>query len=293
MSEHTTTLEHAEPHTESERDGRMNVANAERIVSVVAGASLLAFAATRRPAAAFAAATAGAGLIARGVSGRCPVYHAAHIDTREYDTRRVLGGRGGIHVAQSVLINRPVNEVYAFWRDLRNLPRFMSHLQEVTPLNGNASHWVAKGPAGTKVEWDAEIINEVENKVIGWRSLEGSDVVSAGSVNFRELPGRGTELIVKLQYEPPAGRAGSWIASLFGEEPSQTIREDLRRLKAYLEAGEVPTVEGQPHGGARSSEDGRAADGAHASHAADSSDPSHHPHHPDHSPETSHDRRTA
>ena len=123
-----------------------------------------------------AVAAAGAGLIARGVTGRSALYRAAHIDTRDNDTRRMLADDGGIHVQHAVLINRPLRDVFAYWRDLRNLPRFMSHLLEVTPLNGTHSHWVAKGPAGKRVEWDAEIINEVEDKVIGWRSLPGSDL---------------------------------------------------------------------------------------------------------------------
>jgi uncharacterized membrane protein len=111
----------------------------------------------------------------------------------------------------------------------------------VTDLGDGRSHWVAKGPAGVNVEWDAEIINEVENKVIGWRSIPGSDVVTAGSVNFAPIgSGRGTQLSVNLQYTPPAGRAGAWLATLFGREPSQTIREDLRRVKHRLETGEVP-----------------------------------------------------
>ncbi len=250
MSEHIAAVEPDERSAERER---MNVADAERVVSVVAGAGLLAIAAVKRerPAAALAVASAGAWLLARGGSGRCAVYRAAHIDTRSEDTRVVLSGPGGMHVTESVLIYRPIAEVYAFWRDLRNLPRFMSHLHEVTPLNGNMSHWIAEGPGGLIIEWDAEIINEVENKVIGWKSIPGSDVISAGSVNFRERPGRGTELRVKLQYEPRAGRAAAWIARLFGDNPEQMIREDLRHLKMVLEAGEVPAIEGQPHGGAR------------------------------------------
>src|SRR5262249_52373974 len=151
-------------------------------------------------------------------------------------------------------INRPVHDVYAYWRDLRNLPRFMSHLVEVTPLDGHHSHWVARGPAGSRIEWDAEMINEVEDKVLGWRSLPGSDVVSAGSVNFRERRGWGTEVRVKLKYELAAGRPGAWLARLLGADPSQTIHEDMRRLKASLEVGELPSVAGQPRGGANPGE---------------------------------------
>jgi uncharacterized membrane protein len=233
---------------------RRNVADTERIVSVVAGAGLIAFAATRRPVTALAAVAAGAGLIARGMTGRSVVYRAAHIDTRDQDTRRMLSGDGGIHVTQTVLITRQLHDVYAYWRDLRNLPRFMSHLEDVQPLSGMTSHWIAKGPAGKRVEWDAEIINEVEDKVIGWRSLPGSEVISAGSVNFRERRGWGTEVTVKLQYEPAGGRPAAWLAWVLGADPARTIRDDLRRMKASLEAGEMPTVEGQTRGGAFTAE---------------------------------------
>jgi uncharacterized membrane protein len=117
----------------------------------------------------------------------------------------------------------------------------MTHLDRVTETPDGKSHWVARGPAGLAVEWDAEIINEVENQVIGWRSLPGSDVVTAGSVNFNTTRGgRGTYVSVHLQYAPPAGKAGALIASLFGREPSQTIREDLRHFRQLLEAGEIP-----------------------------------------------------
>ena len=120
----------------------------------------------------------------------------------------------------------------------------------VAVREAGVTHWVACGPAGMKVEWDARIINEIDNKLIGWQSLDGSMVSTAGSVNFRETD-RGTEVRVHLQYNPPAGRLGAAVARLFGEEPSQTVREDLRRFKRLLETGEIPTSEGQPSGGRR------------------------------------------
>src|SRR5205085_4024263 len=126
-------------------------------------------------------------------------------------------------------------------------PTFMEHLDSVAVREEGVSHWVATAPAGTHVSWDARIINEVENKVIGWQSLDGSTVATAGSVNFDETE-HGTRVRVHLQYSPPAGRVGAAIARLFGEEPNQTIREDLRRLKRLLETGEIPTTEGQPSG---------------------------------------------
>lgn len=117
----------------------------------------------------------------------------------------------------------------------------MSHLNRVTETSHRQSHWVAAGPAGLAVEWDAEIFNEIENRLVAWRSMPGSDVVTAGSVNFDAVRGgRSTQVSVNLQYQPPAGKTGALFASLFGRAPSQTIREDLRHLKQLLEAGEIP-----------------------------------------------------
>jgi len=204
---------------------RRNVGTLERMGSVAAG--LLLVTATRRLRARPVAALLGTGLVARGVTGYCPVKAARGRD----DTRAALGGRRGVHVNEAVIVRAPVEEVYDFWRTLSNLPQFMSHLVRVDVSPDGRSHWVAQGPAGSRVEWDAEIINEKRPELIAWRSLEGSEVASAGSVRFRPALGGGTEIIVRLQYEPPAGKLGAWVAALFGEEPSQQIRDDLRRLK--------------------------------------------------------------
>ena len=152
------------------------------------------------------------------------------------DTRQQLGGSAGIHVEQAVTINRPVADVFRFWRNVENLPTFMKHLESVSEREGGITHWVAKGPAGTTVEWDARIINEIDNKLIGWQSLGVSMVSTAGSVNCRETDG-GTDVRVHLQYNPPAGRLGAAVAWLFGEEPNVQIREDLQRFKHLMETG--------------------------------------------------------
>jgi uncharacterized membrane protein len=220
------------------RSGRpRNVGTLERWASVIGGIGLLALAARRRRVTGLAAGAAGTYLIARGIAGHCSLYHIANLGTSTKDTKKALGGPRGIHVYKVMTINRPVGEVYRFWRDLSNLPTVMRHLESVRPLGAGRSHWVAKGPAGMRIAWDAEIIHEEENRIIAWRSLENADVVSAGSVNFRDAADGETEIAVKLQYEPPAGRVGALVAKLFGEEPSQQIEEDLRRLKAILEAG--------------------------------------------------------
>ena len=187
--------------------------------------------------------SSGIGLVSRGISGFCPVNAAVGRNTATEDTRRALGGSRGVNVASAVTIDRPVQEMFAFWRQLSNLPRCLSHVRQVTEeLGGGRSHWVVGGPMGASVEWDAEIIRETPNELISWKSVGSPDVVSAGSVRFRPAPGgRGTEIRVNLQYAPPAGKIGARLASLFGEEPSQQIHEDLRRLKQQFEAGEIST----------------------------------------------------
>jgi uncharacterized membrane protein len=227
----------------------LNVAEIERWASALGGAALAVYGIRQRNAAgAMIAASAGA-LIYRGATGHCPVYAATGVSTaRDYDTRAALGGSRGVNVELATTINKPAAELYAFWRNFENLPRFMSHLISVRRIDDRRSHWQAKAPGGRTVEWDAEIINEIPNELIGWRTLDGADVVSAGSVRFRQAPGRGTEVHVRLQYSPPAGKLGAAVAWMLGQEPSQTIQEDLRRFKQILEAGEAPTTKGQPRG---------------------------------------------
>lgn len=141
---------------------------------------------------------------------------------------------------QSVTVNRPIEEVYGFWRDFQNLPRFMSHLESVRVTGDRRSHWVAKAPAGTRVEWDAEITAERPNELIAWRSLPGADVENSGLIHFQPAPGgRGTEIHVKLEYNPPGGVLGAQIAKLFGEEPGQQLKDDLYRFKQVMETGQV------------------------------------------------------
>lgn len=150
-----------------------------------------------------------------------------------------------VSVERAVTVTRPIEEVFAFWKGYANLPRFMRHLTSVETLAEDRTRWTATGPAGIRVSWDAETLVERENEWIAWRSLAHADVDNSGSVRFREAAaGRGTEVRVHLQYRPPAGRLGSGIAWLFGEEPGQQIKEDLRRFKQLMETGEIPLSEG-------------------------------------------------
>jgi uncharacterized membrane protein len=232
------------------RTSNADVGTVERAASALGGGALTLFGLSRRGPAGLALAAAGGWLLYRGATGRDPVYRALGINTSDTNPgpRAVVQHKEGIKVARSVTVDRPAAELYRFWRDFHNLPRIMAHLESVEMLDENRSRWVATAPGGRTVEWEAEIITERENELIGWRSLEGAEVANAGSVRFRPAPGgRGTEIHVTLTYDPPLGHVGSAIASLFGEEPNQQVREDLRHFKQMVETGEI-AVGGWPSG---------------------------------------------
>lgn len=152
-----------------------------------------------------------------------------------------------IKVKKTLTINASPEKLYSFWRNFAELPRFMNHLEAVHITGKRTSHWVAKGPAGTTVEWDAEILDDRPNEVIVWHSLDGSDVKNTGSVRFEAAPGgRGTMVRVNIMYSPPAGKLGKTVAKMFGEDPEKQISVDLLRFKQFVETGEIARTEGQP-----------------------------------------------
>ena len=154
-----------------------------------------------------------------------------------------------LRVQRTITVRKPTDEVYRYWRHLENLPEFMTHLESVESRGEGRSHWVAKAPAGTTVEWDAEITEESPGELIAWRSLKGAQVDNSGVVRFAPAPGdRGTEISVELHYAPPGGRLGAAVAKLFGEAPEQQLADDLRRLKQVLETGEVVRSDALPDG---------------------------------------------
>lgn len=230
--------------------GELNVGSQERWISAGAGAVLALYGLKRMSVGGLLTAGLGAMLVKRGLTGNCNVYQLLGINTargdgacpEEYFER-------GIHVEESFTILKPAEELYAFWRKFDNLPRFMRHLKSVEVKDDKRSHWVAEGPMGMSVRWDAEIINDEPNRLIAWRSLSGAEVDNAGSVTFRAAPGdRGTEVAVVMDYIPPAGAAGAMLAKLFGRSADGMIRDDLRNFKRLMETGEIPTTQGQPRG---------------------------------------------
>lgn len=154
-----------------------------------------------------------------------------------------------VHYTRTTIIDRSPEDLFQFWRNFENLPRFMTHLKSVQTLSDKRSHWIARGPMGKDVKWDAEIVNEHPNELIAWQSCAGSDVQHAGSVRFqRATGGRGTMVKVEIKYEAPAGVLGATISKLFLENPEKQIAVELGRFKQLMETGEIARTEGQPAG---------------------------------------------
>ncbi|TQS28416.1 SRPBCC family protein [Microbispora sp. KK1-11] len=172
----------------------------------------------------------------------------AYAAARAFVRRPEVAPGEGMDLHAAVTVKCPRDQVYRFWHRFEQLPRFMIHVESVTTVDG-ITHWKARGPAGKAVEWDAEIVEDLRDEVISWRSTSGALVPNSGTVRFGDAPGgRGTEVRVHLRYDPPGGRAGLALARLLGEHPEQQVRDDLRRFKQVLETGEVVRSEGSPEG---------------------------------------------
>lgn len=226
-----------QPQHSSQQSGQ--ISEAERWGSLITGGAMVLMGLSQRSLRGALMALAGGGLAVHGATGqkslKDTVTEAAGIDKP-------------IRVEKSVTIfNKSPEELYRFWRNFENLPTFMKHLKSVQVIDSTRSHWVASAPLGEVVEWDAEIIRDQENELIAWASVEGADVDNSGFVRFKPAPvGRGTEVKVVMEYNPPGGAVGAAVAKLFGKEPEQQIAGELRRFKMLMEAGEIATTEGQP-----------------------------------------------
>lgn len=221
---------------------RVNVGRAERLASGVVGGLLIGFSLRRKRLRGLLV-PVGIGLMRRAVTGHCEVNAALGRNSARRRGSAILDRlkQGeGTRIEQAVVISRPRDELFQFWRRFDNLPRFMDHLESVTILDPRRSRWVAKGPLGTRVTWDAEIDYEVPGELISWRSLSGSDLEQTGSVQFTPAAGGGTEVRTVMRYATPAGKVGDALAHVLGEDPARQVADDLRRFKQVMEAGEVP-----------------------------------------------------
>ena len=245
----SSSKEHYRPHNESPDlqtehagGGSENVGYKERVFSALIGGGLVLYGLRRRSGMmGNVTALMGITLLNRAASGYCPAYHAMGISTRDRSDTSLLG-RPKVHtdraikIQQSIAIQRSARDLYRYWRQVENLPKVMSHLRSVVAMNEHQSHWIIETLPHTRaIEWDAEIINEVDNERIGWRTLKGAVVDHAGSVVFEALGNAITNVTVTLQYDPPGGPLGAALASLFGQDGAKIIREDLMGFKEMME----------------------------------------------------------
>jgi uncharacterized membrane protein len=216
-------------------DQTPNVGPAERALSIIAGGALAGYGVARAPGAVLLTALGGL-LAARGWRGVCEIYRALGIDRATGTSRR---GQLGIKVDRSVRVQETPEALFRFWRDFTNLPRVITNLERVAVVGPTRSHWILATPAGTTIEWDSEIINEIPGELIAWRSTPTSSIQHAGSVRFRPLPDGATRVEVSLQYAPPAGRVGRALADLLGADPEHQLEEGLEQFRVSMERGRV------------------------------------------------------
>lgn len=219
----------------------VNIHSWERLGSILLGGGMVLSGLLRGKASGLVMTLLGSGMVYRGMTGHCYLYGALGIDTTPHRPSTSVSAQQGYKFETRIAIQRSPEDLFRFWRNLENLPTIMNHLVSVRQTDERRSHWVAQGPLGSTVEWDAEINNERENELIAWRSLEGSQVDTAGSIHFERLPNdQGTMLRISLKYNPPAGKVGANLAGLLGAGLEDQLREDLGRFKRMMEAGESP-----------------------------------------------------
>jgi len=208
---------------------KTNVSTLERILMVTSGAYLLYNGLSKQNKSIAKAGTGGAMLL-RGISGYCPIYDAAgHLMNDK---------ASNVNIRINSVINKPVSEVYAFWRNLENLPKFMNHLDSVRSVSSTISEWTAKGPAGIgKISWNAEIVRDEKEQLLSWNSIEGSTIKNAGKVTFKSK-GNATEIDVTISYHAPLGVAGESAAKLLNPYFEKMVKDDISNLKLYLESGQ-------------------------------------------------------
>ena len=227
----------------------VNVHEVERAGSVLLGGGLTFLGLKQGSLSGWLLAAIGGSLVYRGVTGRCMVYESLGINTAQgHGPATTIPAQHGVHVEHSVIVQREAEELYDAWRHFKGLPDFMSHLESVEELDERRSRWIAKGPLGTKISWEAEILNERPGELIAWRSVDGSVIDTAGSVRFEPSGAAATQITVNLKYNPPAGKTGAKLSQLLGTDPDQQIVEDLQRFKRIMELERArPSVKSEQH----------------------------------------------
>lgn len=232
-------VNYAQPTANGRQHLNLNVNTMERVLSALAG-GLLIYSAFRGSAPLTKGAIASF-LLYRAVTGNCPAYSALGKQTTSHPQN--------INIRTAITVNKPRVEVYAFWRQLENLPLFMKHLESVVQDDDKYSRWSAKIPGFPgSVNWKAEIVKEHEGSLLSWASLPDADIVNAGKIEFRDARENGTEIHAVITYSAPLGKAGEAVARLLNPLFENMVKEDMRNFRRYIETGEIPTIEGQPYG---------------------------------------------
>ena len=227
-------IHHPRPESFYDSSTIINVSKTGRMISAGTGAALLYLACanfSKSPMKSICKMLAGGYLLYRGISGNCPISAMVEDNLNPEHARAV-------NIRTKYTVNRPRNEVYAYWRQLDHLPAFMAHLHDVEVIDEKHSHWTVRLTGGLELEWDAEIVEEQENELLGWRSTEGAAISNAGKVMFRDAPDGGTELHVTISYRPPAGYAGAGLARLLNPAFAAMVKNDVRNFKNYVEGKE-------------------------------------------------------
>ena len=208
---------------------KANISTIERVLMVAAGGYLLYNALSKKNKS-LSKTSAGGAMLLRGLTGYCPVYNAiSGSEEKSTDTS------SNVNIRVKQLINKPVEEVYNFWRNIENLPKFMSHLESVKVIDNTNSEWTAKGPAGIgSLSWSAEIVREVTNSVIGWQSLEDATIYNAGKVTFTPQ-GDDTEIDIVISYHAPLGNTGESVAHFLNPYFKSLVKKDVESFKTYIE----------------------------------------------------------
>jgi uncharacterized membrane protein len=182
--------------------------------------------------------------VERALESDAPLTAAVHQRDVAHEAAEERSWHEAALVGRTITVNRPRNEIYAFWRDFRNLARFMENVESVRVDDDRRSHWVIKAPGGKTVEWDSILTEDEEGRVLAWESAPDADIKNTGRIEFRDAPpGRGTEITATIVYDPPGGDLGKLIAKLFQKEPKIQARRELRRFKQLMETGEISTSE--------------------------------------------------
>ncbi|MEA5500454.1 SRPBCC family protein [Limnoraphis robusta Tam1] len=230
----------------SQQPSENTAGDTERWASLVGGSALVLMGLKQRSLRGILMSLVGGGLVFQGAKNQSTVKQVQ----QKLDEATEANKDQRISVEKTVIIDKPAEELYNYWRNFENLPTFTDYLQSVTVYDEQRSHWVAKTPViDTPIEWDALVVNDCLNELIAWTSVEGADIDHSGFVRFRPATGgRGTEVKVVMEYNPPGGAMTANIAKLFGAEPEQQLGQMLSRFKQLMEAGEIATTEGQPQG---------------------------------------------